>query len=189
MPPASRKRELLGRDADIGAPYPAVSHQLAQHKARGVGCNRKADTLGAHDQRRVDPDNLAMGGDERPTRIAGIERGIGLDHVVDQPPGARPQRSAERGNHTRCHRRLETERIADGNHQLAALEQFGIAERRRGQRQRGVDTHQGEVGIGVVPDHPCGQASTIDRGRADAVGVPDHVAVGEHEAVRCDHDA
>src|SRR5436190_2205748 len=68
MPPASRKRELLGRDADIGAPYPAVSHQFAQHKARGVGCNRKADTLGAHDQRRVDPDNLAMGGDERPTR-------------------------------------------------------------------------------------------------------------------------
>src|SRR5215475_14200342 len=33
VPPAPRERELLGRDANIGAPHPAMSHQLAQHEA------------------------------------------------------------------------------------------------------------------------------------------------------------
>jgi hypothetical protein len=65
MPSPPRKRELLGRDADIGAAHPTVAHQLAQHEAGGVGGNGEADTLRAHDQCSVDADDLAVGGDER----------------------------------------------------------------------------------------------------------------------------
>src|SRR5262249_1383110 len=79
---------------------------------------------------------------EGPTGIAGIEGGIGLDHVVDQPARAGTQRAAERGDHAGGDGRFEAERIADGDHQLAALEQLGIAERRRWQRHRSIDPHQ-----------------------------------------------
>ncbi len=91
MPAAARERELLGGDTDIGTPHAAVPHQLAEHETRRVRRNRKADALRAHDHRGVDADNLAVGGHERPPRIAGIERGIGLDHVIDEPSRARPQ--------------------------------------------------------------------------------------------------
>jgi len=37
MAKPARKRDLLGRNADIGAPHPPVPHQLAQHEIRRVG--------------------------------------------------------------------------------------------------------------------------------------------------------
>ena len=150
MLPPARERELLRGDADIGPPHPAVPHQFAEHEIGRVRRNREADALRAHDDRGVDADNLAVRGDQRTAGIAGIERGVGLDHVVDQPARARPQRAPERRDHAGSHRRFEAERIADGDHQLAALEQLGIAERRRRQRHRGVDAHQREVGVGIV---------------------------------------
>ena len=47
---------------------------------------------------------------------------------------------------------FEAERIADGDHQLAALQAFGIAERGSRQRHRLVDANEREIGIGVVAD-------------------------------------
>ena len=52
---------------------------------------------------------------------------------------------------------FEAERIADGDHQLAALEQLGIAERRRRQGHARIDAHQREIGVGIVADHARGQ--------------------------------
>ena len=189
MLPAARQRELLGGDADIRTPHPAVPYQLAEHKTRRIGGNRKTDTLRAHDHRGVDPDDLAMGGHERASRIAGIECGVGLDHVVDQPPRARAQRPAEGGNYARRDRRFEPKRIADGDHELPALEQLGIAEGCRRKRHRGIDADEGEVRIGIVADHPRSQSSTVNRGGVHPRGVPDDVTIGEHESVRRDNDA
>ena len=130
---ALRDRGLLRGDADEGAAHAAVPDQFAEHEACGIGGDREADALRAHDDGGVDADDFAARGDQRPAGIAGIERGIGLDHVVDQPAVARAQRAAERGDDAGRHGGFEAERIADGDHQLAALELFGIAERRRRQ--------------------------------------------------------
>ncbi len=84
---------------------------------------------------------------------------------------------------------FEPERVADGDHQLAAPEQLRIAERCGRQRHRSVDPHQREVGVGIVADDLRGQAAAVDRGDVDARGAVHHVAVGEHEAVRRDDHA
>ena len=91
MATAARQRELLGSDADIGPPHAAMPHQLTQHEAGRIRRNRKADALRARDYGGVDADNLAVGGNQWAARIAGIERGVGLDDVIDEPPRARPQ--------------------------------------------------------------------------------------------------
>jgi hypothetical protein len=74
--------------------------------------------------RGIDADDLAARRHQRAAGIAGIERGIGLDNVVDQPAGARAQAAAERRDHARRHGGFEAERIADGDHELATFEEF-----------------------------------------------------------------
>src|SRR5215217_2109813 len=58
--------------------------QLAHDKIRRIACYRKADALGPRNHGCVDPDHLTLGGDQRTAGVAGIERGIGLDHIIDQ---------------------------------------------------------------------------------------------------------
>ena len=87
---------------------------------------------------------------------------------------------------------LEAERIADGDHELAALELFGIAKRRRRQGHRFVDAQQREIGIGVVADEPRPQFLAVGRGDVNACGGTERagdVTVGEDQAVRRQDDA
>ena len=84
---------------------------------------------------------------------------------------------------------LEAERIADRDHQLAAPQPLGIAERRRRQGHRRIDPHQREVGVGIVADHARRQAASLGGHQLDARGAADHVAVGQHQAVGRDDDA
>ena len=119
---------------------------------RRVARDRKADALRAHDHGGVDADHLAARGHERPARIAGIERGIGLDHVLDQAAGFRAQRTPERGNHAGGDRRFKAERIADRDHKLAALERLGIAELRGRQIARGAGAQEREIGVGIFAE-------------------------------------
>jgi len=67
-----RDHNLLRRDADEGAADAAVPYQFTEHEVCGVGGDRKADTLRAHDHRRVDADNLAVRGHQRSAGIARI---------------------------------------------------------------------------------------------------------------------
>ena len=78
--------------------------------------------LRRHDDRGVDADDSAGGGHQRPARVAGIERSVGLNDVFDEPSGATAQRPAERADHAARHRVLETVRVADGDDDLAWLE-------------------------------------------------------------------
>ena len=57
--PPRRDRGLLGGNADEGAARAAVPYQLAEHETRGVGGDREANALRAHDYRGVDTDHLA----------------------------------------------------------------------------------------------------------------------------------
>jgi hypothetical protein len=51
--------------------------------------------LGAADDRRRDADHTAGAVDQRAATVAGIERGIGLDNVLDQAARHAAQRAAQ----------------------------------------------------------------------------------------------
>jgi hypothetical protein len=56
---------------------------------------RTGRALGARDHRRIDADHLAARGHQGTAGIAGVERGVGLQHVVDIRCAQRPP---ERGD-------------------------------------------------------------------------------------------
>ena len=181
---AARYRRGLRGDADEAAPHTAVQDQLAEHELRGVARDREADALRAADDRGIDTDHLAARIDQRPAGIAGIERRVGLDHILDQPAVAGPQRAAERRDDARRHRRFKTERIADRDDELPALERFGIADRRDGEIARGAGPQQSEVGIRVLAQHPRFHHAAFGIGQAEVVGTMHHMAVGQDETIR-----
>jgi hypothetical protein len=103
--------------------------------------DRGAEVLCATDHRGVHADHFAGTCHERPARVAGVEGCVGLDAVVDQPASPRAQRSAERRHDAGCDRRLEAERIADRDHEMASAQALGVAQPRRGSAggQRGAE--------------------------------------------------
>ena len=119
-----RDRRGLAGDADIGAADITVADDLGQHELRGVTGDRKADALRAIDDRGVDADDFSRRRHQRPAGIAGVERSIGLDHVLDGSSAHRADRAAERRHHAGGHRRFESQGIADRDHQLAAAQAF-----------------------------------------------------------------
>jgi hypothetical protein len=97
------------------------SHNRAHHVRR----DRKADTLGAagaREDRRIDADQSSPDVDQRTAGIAGIDGSVGLDEelvVGDTDLGARYRRYD-----TVSYGLAETERIADGEHDVADLERI-----------------------------------------------------------------
>ena len=124
--------------------------------------------------------------DERPARVAGVERGVGLDDVVHE--AARPGRSERpsalttpavtvRGSRTGCRWRPR-----------AGPRAARASRRARRDELRRVHPEQGEVGIRVVADERAGKvppSASVTRS-SDA---PYHVAVREDEAVGREHQA
>ena len=144
--------------------------QLAEHPRRGLDADREADALRARDDRGVDADHAAAPVEQRPAGVAGVERRGVLDDAVDQAAVAAAQRAAERRDHAGRHRRLEAERVADRDDELAEARRAGAVDRRygtaavaRGERRR-IDLDQREVGRRIVADH-CA-SSDLARRRA-----------------------
>src|SRR5437016_580530 len=126
---APRDRRGLACYADIGAANIAVADDLGQHELRGVAGDRKTDALRAIDDRGIDTDHLSRRRHQRPAGISGVERSISLDHVLDGPPAHRADRAAERRHDAGRHSRFKAERITYRDHELAAAQALGIAER------------------------------------------------------------
>ena len=97
-PQPLRQVHLVAGDAEARAAHAAVLQHLGQHVLRRVGGNREADALRAHDDGGVDADHLGARVDQRPAGVAGVERGIGLDHVADQAAVLRAQRAPDRAD-------------------------------------------------------------------------------------------
>src|SRR5207237_9096782 len=83
---AAVDRPGLTGDAEVGAYHTAVSNQHRDDALGGVARHGKTDALGHGDDRGVDAHHLAAGIDQRATGIPRIERGIGLDDVLDGAP-------------------------------------------------------------------------------------------------------
>jgi hypothetical protein len=115
---------MLALNADGGAPDAAMLKNLGQNKQRRVGSDREADALGAHDDGGVDADDASARIDQRTAGIAGVESGVGLDHVIDQAAGAGAQGASNGADHARGHRLLEAEGVADGDGELARADRL-----------------------------------------------------------------
>ena len=87
------------------------------------------------------------------------------------------------GAHHACrHRALESEGVADRDHQLADTEGARISELCR-RKARFMDAHHGEVGIGVVADKDGGVSASVGEDRLHPRCAVNDVAVGEDESV------
>ncbi len=111
-------RHRLRRHANIAAPDASIAQQPTRHKLRGIDADGKADSLRRQNRRRVHPDYAPRRIDQWPARVARIQRRIRLNHIINQPPGVRPQRTPQRADHARRHRRLKSVRRADRNYDL-----------------------------------------------------------------------
>src|SRR6267142_1090575 len=172
-----RKRALQttwqrhGRAAhsDPRASHPAVREQLAHHPPRGINAGCKTDRLRAWNDRGVDADHLRRRVDQRPPRVARIERRVGLDHIVHQAPGLCAQAAPQRGDHACCHRVLKSERVADRNRDLSN------AQRTRRSKHHGgeivcADTNHSEIRVGIVADQLRIELPAIRERHADLAG-------------------
>src|SRR5262249_29259130 len=99
----------LRGDAESAAPHLSITHDARRDIRGGVDADREADTLRGPDHRRVDADDPAVAVHQRSARVAWIERRIGLDHAVDQPPRRAAQAATERADDAGRHRRLKPE--------------------------------------------------------------------------------
>lgn len=180
--------QAAGADADVGlVGHASVLHDVGEHRDDVVDRNREAETLDRGSGiggvlRRNDADHLAVGVKERAARVAGVDRGGGLDHVkrrsvdVDRAVGA--------GDDALAHRERQlAKRVADGGDGLADPELGRVADRDR-LKAGLLDLDDGDIivlvaaydarviGLGVVERH-------LDGARAlDDVVVRDDVAVG-----------
>src|SRR3974390_1237699 len=67
-------------------PHTAERHQVVENRLGGIDGNRKPDTgalIGVGENHGVDTDHLSMPVHQRAARVAGIDRGVGLDGFVN----------------------------------------------------------------------------------------------------------
>ena len=126
--------------------------------------------------------------DERTARVPGVERGIGLDDVLDHatvPGGKRPAKGA---HDTGRDGGVEPERIPDSDHELADPKRLGLGE--LGDRQaRAEDADHGEVCRAVgAHDRRCQLGAAVERDR-DLARAVDDVRVRQGVAIGRDDDA
>jgi hypothetical protein len=183
-----RLRHFLDRHADAAALDLAVRDQLLLHVGRDVDRDREGETLvaaGARIDLRVDADHLALQVEERAARVAGIDRGVGLDerHIA-----AVGQRARGRADDALGHGVLEAERRADRGHPFAHAHLGRIAELHHGEPAR-LDLHHRDVGRLVGAQHLALEFAPVGEAHAHLVRTLDHVRVGEDHAARVDDEA
>src|SRR4051812_27957102 len=93
----------LAADAEVAAANASILDQPARDPTREVAGNGETDALRGADDGRVDADHFATGVEQRATRVAGIQRRIGLDDVVDGPARLGAQGAAESADNAGGH--------------------------------------------------------------------------------------
>ena len=128
-----------------------------------------------------------------PPGVAGVDRGVGLDHVRDREAVGRLDLALEAGDDAGGDRAAVAERVADRDHRVADLRLRGVAERDRGEAAahvRGIDLQDRDVGGGVHALHVgVDELAVLVEAHLDAVRALDHMGVGDDRAVVVDHEA
>src|SRR5207237_2525661 len=130
--------------ADLHAEVAARDFALLEHRQetlRGVDRRREAEALrAAAADGGVDADDFAGDVEQRTARVAEVDRGVGLDEVLE-----RARLGAEAAERTSLRRDdadgetvLELERVADRDRPVTFANALGIAERNVRQLRAGV---------------------------------------------------
>ena len=165
-----------------------MAHQLPGHPARRVDRHREAQALRRGDHRRVHADDLGRAVQQRAARVAGVERYVGLDHVLDHPPAARGQAAAQCAHDAGGDGEVEPQRVADGNGKLARQEACRTPERQEGAGVR-LDAQHRDVCRRVEPDQARHALGAVGEGGADIARALDHVRIGERKTVGREEEA
>ena len=132
-----------------------------------------------------------------PPEFPGVDRGVGLDHVLRTAVHA-AERAAERRHDADGHGVAQVERVADGHDPIARLHLIGITELclLQGRRRHLGELNQGAIGQ-RVPSHDLRGVEVLVRvlhvhaveAHLDLIGVFDDVVVGEDEPGLVDDEA
>jgi hypothetical protein len=146
--------------AAIRAFEPAGGHEGMHDAARRV-IDRDGEAEPDAGDGRVDPDDPRASVRERPSRVPGVQRRVGLDHVLDDATGAHRERTPERADDPGGDRAGEPHRVADRDDQLSDPEPRGFAELRRGEAAS-LEAEDRQVGELVPSDDIERDLSSID---------------------------
>ena len=106
-----------------------VTNQLGHDAINRVRRDRKADPR-RRSGRAVDSgihaDQSAGAVEQRSSRVARIDRGVGLNDALNRPPRHGLDLPTQRADYSRGQRLVETERITDGKNALADLQVFDV---------------------------------------------------------------
>src|SRR5438067_6852181 len=115
-------------DPEIGETHATIADEHSREQPRRRGREREADSLRGGDDRRVDADDFGVGVDERTPGVSRVQRGVRLDHVLDESAIPRGERSTKGAHDTGRDGRVKSERIADRDHQLTDSQGLGVGE-------------------------------------------------------------
>src|SRR5207244_2285475 len=161
---AACERAVLASDAEVAAAHVAGGHELPEHPPGGVDRDAEAQALCAQDHGRVDADHPPAAVDQRPARVARVQRHVALDDALHQPPRGGAHGAPERAHHARRYGRAEAERVADRDHELADAE-LGRAAELGVRKPAPVDGDDREIGGGGGPDVRGAPGTSLTRRR------------------------
>ena len=191
---------VLGVDGLHAEPDVGVRHGLALDDLVGDlggvvardGETDAGEALGVGAVQRADAHELALGVDERAAGVARVDGGVDLDQVgVERVArGALEELVAREGRDDALRDGLlEAEGAAHRHDPVADLQRRGVPDLHRGDAGAlEVDLDHSDVGGGVGAHEGRVVALSVD-GHGDALGVLDHVVVGDDVAVRVVDDA
>jgi hypothetical protein len=146
------RRDFLGFDADPAARHRAVLDDLLHDAAGARDRNGEADAeraAGARVDGGVDADQIACTSTSAPPELPGVDRGVGLDEVLEGVDAE--VRAAERRDDAHGHRLPDAERVADGEHDVADAK-VSIWPKVMAGQFFGLDLQDGEIGFRVAAD-------------------------------------
>ena len=178
----------LRRDSNVTAPDAPIAQQAAGHEFCGIDSDRETDSLRRQNRRRVDADHLASRIDERAAGISRVQGGVGLNHILDQAPRVRAQRSPQRADHARRHGGLKPVRIADRNRHLPRPQVLRISQG-NGLQSGSIDANDGKIGRRIIADGVSGSAPSVRQRHLDPGRVVHDVAIGENQSIGREDEA
>ncbi len=117
----------------------------------------------------VQPEHVAGGVEQRPARVAGVDRRVGLDRAGDRVVVRRGDAPADRADDAGRRGPRQAERAADRHHRVTDLRGRGVGQRDRMQLGGGdVHADHGHVGRRVGADH-------LRRGRLAVLELDRHL--------------
>ncbi len=186
------RRDVAAGDAQIRAVDLAAGLELGDHVGRGLDRDGEADALVAAAlalDLGVDPDHLAGAVDQGAARVAGIDRGVGLDDVADREAVGCLDLALERRDDATRHRPVECERVTDRDDRVAHLHLRGVAQRQRVHSLGVVDLEQGDVTGWIGPDDLGLLRVAVSELDVHTLRALDDVGVGEDVALVVDQEA